>query len=55
MVRKMLEGEQVQPNFAQFVSVFTLEVVKVFDYFDVFSGDARMLTQQGYLPGLQCY
>jgi hypothetical protein len=30
------EGK-VKPNFAQFVSVFTVEVMGVFDYFDRFS------------------
>lgn len=41
----MLEGEQVQPDFAQFVSVFAVEIVKVFDYFDVFPGDARRVSR----------
>jgi hypothetical protein len=42
----------MKPDFTQFVSIFTDEVVGVFDYFSPLPDDVDMVS--GCLPGLEC-
>jgi hypothetical protein len=38
---RSVEGKEVKPGFTHIISIFTVEVVRVFDYFDGFPDGCR--------------